>query len=245
MAAHTLAAVATQCVLATGASTDSSRRTLIVIDTLVPIVMLDEPNRAIASVTPQHILTSIFTHQIIGTLIHVHAVCSRFVRNVALITNAVVASLCIPTLAIGHTQAWLFNAFVDVEAPPPRLSIPLWTGALEAAGRVDAFVRAVVRHGRAFVKISTTLLVDLQHVPLGTRAGEAAGRVLTGELAGRGAEQALVFVYTTSAREVGLVAGVADTAIGTHGVNTTPVLTGAGHRGTFVDVCSIWVVAGP
>jgi len=111
---------------------------------------------------------------------------------------------------------------------------------LEAAGNVDAVLRASVPPSRTLIHVRARPPVGAEPVASRARADEAAGRVAACVRAGTtqvGGRRALVHVRTAGARRIHLVADVAQAAVGPHRVDAASVDTGTRHHATLIQIC--------
>lgn len=235
---------AAQGVVAGGRATHRRTRTLILIHTLVPLVVLYISLRTATAETSHHVLTAVLTAMVTATLIHVFTLHASGVQREAFPTVTVEAAGSVDTGSPGATHTVLPITLIVVDAGGLVLGEACRTLAGETADGVDTQELTVVLLGGTLIQIFAGLSVRLHSVSSGAGAQVAALCVLTQEVTGLGRRGTLIHINAGGAGEVGGITHVAVAAERSDGVDALAVLTQVWHHRTLIDVSAVGGVPG-
>lgn len=233
------ALVTPQGVVAGGGATGTWVGTFILINTLVPLVVLDVALRAAAPIASQDILAAVLAPVIPVTLIDIFTVQPRSIQREPSLAFAAEAPRSVLTDPLCTTEGRLRPTFIVIDASRVMLGETGRTFTGESPQGVDTEELAVVLFGLTFVEVFARLSVLLQDVPPWAGALVTALGVLADEVAWLWRLRTFIEVYTSCSADVRGVANFAEAPEGAHGVDALAISAEAWHHLTFVDISSI------
>jgi len=144
--------VTAEGILAIGRTT-RSLQTLVLVDTLAVIHVLDISLRTGTSISSHGVHASGLTSSIVGALVSIEALGAGGVQLESARAHALETAESVDALRRCRAVAGLYQTLVDIDALVVDLRVTVRTGAFVTSGRVDAFVLAVMLSGGAFVEI--------------------------------------------------------------------------------------------
>jgi len=219
-------------------TTDFRPLTLVLINTLVPVLVLDESNGTLAAVSSGHVDAAVLTHLVISAFVHIHTRRPVRVRSIATWTGAPVFPRNVLTRSDRSTETTRLLALININTFAVLQLVAVKADALKAASVVETLLRTGMSIGLTLVNVETGASIGGQRVARGTRAQVGAGRVATTKLTQRWLLDDGTFVdinaLALTVSNVNLVASVAQAAVRAESVDAAAVLTGHWHETTLV-----------
>lgn len=238
-AGWTHALVAPQGVVAGGSSADVCAETLVLIDALVPLVVLQVTLRAAAPVAPDDVLAAMLAAVVAFALIHIFTAGPALVQGESPLAFTGEAPRRVLADALGATQVDIRGTLIVVDAGCVVLGEPRRAFAREATNGVHTQELAVVLLGCTLIEIFAASPVLLQNVAF--RAGTLVTPlcVFADKIAGFGSLVTLIEIHTGSPSYIWSVAGFTVAMIGASVIDTFPVSANIMNNLAFINICSI------
>lgn len=154
-ASGTHALVAPQRVVTGGSSADVSTEAFILINTLVPLVVLEVPLGAAASVAPDDVLAAMLATVVPLTLVHIFTAGTTLIERESSLAFTGEAARCILANTLRPTQVDVRGALVVINTGSMVLGKPRRAFTREATDGVDTQELAVVLLCCTLIKIFT------------------------------------------------------------------------------------------
>lgn len=233
------ALVTPQGVVARGRAAGTGVGTFILIDTLVPLVVLDISLRAATPITSQDVLAAMLAPVVSVTFVNIFAVQPRGIQGEASLAFAAEAPRSVLTDPLCSTEGRLGPTLIVINASRVMLGETGWTFTGEPPQGVDTEELAVVLFGLTFIEVFARLAVFLQDITPWAGALVTALGVLADEVAWFWRLGTFIQVYTSCPADVCGVANLAEAPEGAHGVDTLAISAEAWHHLTFVNISSV------
>lgn len=202
--AHAL--VAAQSVVTGGSSTNVCTEALVLIDTLVPLVVLEIALGAAASVAPNDVLAAVLTAMVSFALIHIFTAGATLIKRESSLTFTGEAPRSILANTLRPTQVDVRSAFIVINAGGMVLGKSRRTFTCEAADGVNTQELAVVLLSCTLIKIFAAPSILLQNVAFRARTLETPFCIFADKIAGFGSLVTLIQIYAGSSSYICSVA---------------------------------------
>lgn len=204
------ALVTPQGVVAGSRATGIRIGAFILVDTLIPLVMLNISLRTTTSVTSQDVLAAMLAPMVSITFINIFTVESSGIKREPSLAFTAETSRGVLTDPLCSTKGRLRPTFIVVNASSVMLCETRWTFTGKTSQSVDTEELAVVLLGVTFIKVFACLPVLLQDVSPWTRALVTPLSVLADEIARFRGLGTFIKINTRGSADVRGVANLAE-----------------------------------
>lgn len=216
-----------------------STEAFILIDTLVPLVVLEVPLGAAASVAPEDVLAAMLAAVVPLTLVHIFTTGTTLIERESPLTFTGETARCVLADTLRPTEVDIRGALVVINAGSMVLGKPRRAFASKATNGVDTQKLAVVLLSCTLIQIFTAPPVILENVAFWTRTLVTPLRVFADKIARLGGLVTLVQVHTGSPSDVWRVATFTEAVIRALVIDTLPISADIMNNLALIDICSV------